>query len=151
MKRKAIILATVLVAAGAGIAAYVAFGGSADAESKGKDAHGKTEAQFDPTYLPLDPPFVVNVSDGEDSRFLQVTMEAMTTRPEAAEAVKKHMPAIRGRLVLLLSEQPYASLTTTEGKEKLLSAALGEIRKVIARSGNGATVDALYFTGFVMQ
>jgi flagellar FliL protein len=61
------------------------------------------------------------------------------------------MPAIRNSLVLLLSSQNYKTLSTLEGKEQIRSAALTVIQKILQERTGKPSVEAVYFTGFVMQ
>jgi flagellar FliL protein len=115
---------------------------------KGKD--GKEEATAS-NYLALDPPFVVNFETTTEARFLQVSVEVMASDTAALEDVKKHMPAIRNSLVLLLSSQNYKTLSTLEGKEQIRSNALTVIQKILQERTGKPGVEAVYFTGFVMQ
>jgi flagellar FliL protein len=102
-------------------------------------------------YVPLDPPFVVNFSADSDIRFLQVTVEAGTRDPAVVERIKEHRPAIRNSLVMLFSSQDPYELNSREGKEKLRSETLGEIRKVLKNETGDAGVENVFFTSFVMQ
>lgn len=125
-------------------------------EKKGKKGKkdkekGKKEEPVTTTYLPLDPPFVVNFESTQEARFLQVSMEVMAHDPLVIEDVKKHMPAIRNSLVLLLSSQNQKTLITLEGKEKVRATALAAIQKILQEQTGKPGVEAVYFTGFVMQ
>jgi len=102
-------------------------------------------------YIPLDPPFVVNFNADSDVRYLQISVEAGTRDPEAVDQVKEQRPAIRNSLVMLFSSQDPEVLNTREGKEKLRADALAEIRKVMKAEIGKASVDSVFFTGFVMQ
>lgn len=119
---------------------------------KGKGEKGeKGEAVPAVVYLPLDPPFVVNLENSPQARFLQVSMEVMAKGPEAIDDVKKHMPAIRNSLLLLLSSQSYESLSTVAGKEKIRGSALTDIQKILQDRTGKPGVEAVYLTAFVMQ
>ena len=119
---------------------------------KGKGEKGeKDEAATAVAYLPLDPPFVVNLENSPQARFLQVSMEVMAKAPEAIDDVKKHMPAIRNSLLLLLSSQSYETLSTVAGKEKIRSASLADIQKILQDRTGKPGVEAVYLTAFVMQ
>jgi flagellar FliL protein len=103
------------------------------------------------SYIPMDPPFVVNFSGSTDIRFLQVAVEAGTHDPAVVERVRAQRPAIRDRLVMLFSNQEPGELDTREGKEKLRGEALSEIRKVMMAQTGTPGVDSVFFTNFVMQ
>lgn len=113
------------------------------------DSHAKNEPAI---YFPLEPAFVVNFKEGNRTRFLQVTMEVMARDPHMIEEIKKHMPLIRNNLLLLLGSQKAEDFQTSEGKEKVRTQALEEIKKILTEeTGNIKNVEGLYFTSFVTQ
>jgi flagellar FliL protein len=115
----------------------------ASSESKG--------GGHDALYLALDPPFVVNFQSDTAARFLQVGVQLMAHDQKALDAAKASEPAVRNALVMLFSSQDAKTLISREGKEKLRSDALAEISKIVAERTRGASLDAVYFTSFVMQ
>src|SRR4051812_23469631 len=139
-----IILAVVLLGGGAG--AFFFLKGGHKEEAK------KEAVILPPIYVNLDPPFVVNFQADANVRFLQVTVSIMTRDPKTEEALKKNDPRIRNDLLLLLSNQQYADISTREGKEKLRAQSLESVRAVVKSAGEEpAKVEDLYFTAFVMQ
>ena len=105
-----------------------------------------------PLYVALDPPFVANFQGDQQVRFLQITAQIMTHDAKTVEALKGADPIIRNDLLLLFSNQKATDLATNEGKEKLRTAALAAVRKVLAANdGKPEKVDAVLFTTFVMQ
>jgi flagellar FliL protein len=118
---------------------------SGDAEQGGESAAAAVK------YLPFDTALVVNVEHTKRVRFLQVNLEVMSHDDKVLEAVKTHMPAIRNSLVLLLSNQDYKTLSSSTGKEQLRAAAREEIGKILAANKVASNVEAVFFTGFVMQ
>jgi flagellar FliL protein len=102
------------------------------------------------SYYAIDPPLVVNFEDGSVVRFLQITMEIMAHDPKAIESVQKNIPLIRNNLLLLMSNRNYQTMMSREGKEKLRTEALAEVRAVQKKEG-GADIDDLLFTSFVVQ
>lgn len=140
------IVAVVLLAAGGAAWWFLGRGGAHDAEG------AAAAPPAEPIYVALDPPFVVNFEAGGQVRFLQVAAQAMTRDPAAAELVKRHDPMVRNALLLLLAGQRYETVATREGKEALRRQALDEVRAVVkAQGGDGAKIEDLYFTSFVMQ
>ena len=109
----------------------------------------KTKAPL--TYVPLDPPFVVNFNADTDIRFLQITVEVGTRNPEVVDKIKEHRPAIRNSLVMLFSSQDPYVLNTREGKETLRGESLSEIQKVMKAETGASGVESVFFTSFVMQ
>lgn len=102
-------------------------------------------------FLPLDPSFVVNFKDGDSLRYLQVNVTLMAHDPETIEAAKQADSVIRNELIMLLSQQNFANLSSVEGKKALQATALKEIQKIVAARDPKSTVSALYFTNFVME
>ena len=147
-RRLPLIIAIAVVVLGAGGGATWWFLGRGEAH----DAAAAAAPPAEPIYVALDPPFVVNFEAGAQVRFLQVAVQAMTREPAVAELVKRHDPMVRNALLLLLAGQSYESLATREGKEALRRRALEELRTVVkAQGGDGAKLEDLYFTSFVMQ
>ena len=148
------LIATFVVAL---LAAALAGGGVYWLTTKSADATampvGRGKAlQGPPIYLEFDPPFVVNFEAKGTMRFLQVTIKAMTRDPYTAQLIEQHDPVIRNDLLMLLSSQTYETLSSREGKEKLRAEALQVVANVVdAEGGNGANVEQLFFTSFVMQ
>ena len=131
-----------------------------DAHSKAVDKKGKKgdkkakpeSAETKPAvYLSLEPPFVVNAEGQGSSHYLQVSMDVMARDPAVIEAMKKNMPVIRNSLIMLLSSQKQAEVSTRDGKEKLRGDALAEIQKILKEQTGEPGVEAVYFTVFVMQ
>lgn len=126
----------------------------ADAEIL-EEIDGGSEAAVDksgpPIYVPLNPAFVVNFENQEQVSFLQVDIQLMTYDPGVEEAIKIHMPRVRNELLLLLGGKQYHEINTREGKRALAQEAIGEIKRVLEESGAPSSIEALYFTSFVMQ
>lgn len=123
---------------------------------KARGAHGKDGAATAPVskldlYLPLEPAFVVNFKDGDSLRYLQVGVTLMSHDPKAIEAAKAADPVIRDALVNLFSNQDFAVISTTKGREAMQAKALAAVRKIIQDRLGQPGIDALYFTSFVMQ
>ncbi len=115
------------------------------------ESSSESKGGHDALYLALDPPFVVNFQSDTAARFLQVGVQLMAHDQKALDAAKASEPAVRNALVMLFSSQDAKTLISREGKEKLRGDALDEIKKIVAERTKGATLDAVYFTSFVMQ
>lgn len=102
-------------------------------------------------YLPIDPTFVVNFAGQGNARFLQITVEVMTRSSDVLDNVKDHMPAIRNNLNMLFSDQQYDVISTLEGKERLRGQALEVIQRILEEETGDSSIEAVYFTTFVMQ
>jgi len=121
------------------------------------EPEGEETAEAEPEkkpaiYQSLHPPLVVNFKDSAgDAHFMQITMEVMSRDQAAINAVREHVPVIRNALILLFSSAVYDEVTTTEGKEKLLSDGLAEIQRVMTEETGEPGIEALYFTALVIQ
>lgn len=123
---------------------------AAEDEHGGGDGHGGGGAK-DAIYVSIDPALVVNLEDVDAVRYLQVEMQVQTKKTTVEDAVKLHMPAIRNALLMLMSEQDYRELLKVTGKEKLRTAALAEVRRVLKEQAGIGGIENLYFTSFVSQ
>lgn len=122
--------------------------GKSEGKGEGKGEGGKKGAAV---YFPMTPAFVVNLSDADSSRFLQIDMEVLAKNVEVTDAVKLHMPQIRNSVLMLLSQQKQHDIDTREGKEALQAKVLAEIQRILTAETGKPGVDAVYFTSFVMQ
>jgi flagellar FliL protein len=103
-------------------------------------------------YVPLDPPFVVSFNDESgDTRFLQLTLQAMARSEHAIAAIKTHAPAIRNAFLFLISAYKVEDLATLEGKEKLRAAMLASANDIVVKNTGEASVEELFFTSLVIQ
>ncbi len=104
-----------------------------------------------PIYIPLHPAFVVNFENQEQVSFLQVDIQVMSYDPAVEAALKTHMPAVRNELLLLLGGKQYFEINTREGKRALSQESIEVIQEVLKSVGEPHSIEALYFTSFVMQ
>lgn len=131
-------------------------GDSADETADGEEVlelAAAPEAPDGPAlYQSLLPPLVINIKDANgDAHFMQLSMEAMARDQDVVNAIREHTPVIRNNLILLFGTASYESVTTREGKEKLLSDGLAEIQSIVQPYIGDGRVEALYFTAMVVQ
>lgn len=172
-----IVVIAVLVSAGAAVGATLLLTGGKDKEIAAKHQKGDAEesdedseeasedsAEEDdeqskegagPTYVSLDPAFVVNFQDQKKrTKFLKAEISVVAGSAKAQAALTLHMPAVRNSLVMLLSRQVFEELATNEGKEKLRTEALDAVKEVVKKQTSKKTAQAvkdLYFSSLVMQ
>ncbi len=99
-------------------------------------------------YFELRPAFVANLAGG---RFLQVELDLMARDQAVIEAVKKHNPAIRNDLLLLLGSQKPSDIDALAGKLAVQQAAADAINAILEKRENGLQVEEVYFSSLVMQ
>ena len=111
------------------------------------------EDQGQAIYLPLKPAFVVNYGGAGRLRYIKTEMSARLSTPEAANALRHHMPFVRNNLVMLFSAQTNETISSQDGKETLRKAALDEIRNILVRQEGlePETVVDVYFNTFLVQ
>jgi flagellar FliL protein len=104
-------------------------------------------------YAPLDPPFVVSFAEkGGDTRFVQLTLQAMERSEKSIDAIKTHAPAIRNAFLFVISGHKVEDLETLEGKEKLRAEMLKSANEVMEKNtGKADAIEELYFTSLVIQ
>jgi len=92
-------------------------------------------------------PFVVNLADQQEIRYLKVTIKLELDQPIYKPDVENHLPQIRDSLLVLLSSKDYASIRTVEGKMDLRGEIIHRVNTVL----QGDKVKGVYFTEFVAQ
>ncbi|MEY2115963.1 MULTISPECIES: flagellar basal body-associated FliL family protein [Rhodanobacter] len=147
--RKPLVIAvSVVLLLALGIGGYVWRSRQSVPGKAGKSTPKVAQAEL---YLPLDPAFVVNFRDAESLRYLQVGVTLMSHDPAAIEVAKGADPVIRDALVALFSNQDFAIISDTAGRQKVQADALVAVRKIVRARLGRPGIDALYFTSFVMQ
>jgi len=137
-------------AAGGGVWYFTSAGHPAEAEAKAAPARKAPPAPAQ--YFALEPAFVVNLNGSMDGpRYLQVEIQLMTRDPAALEDIKTHSPALRARLLMLLSQVTPDQIADIAGKQKLQASALAEVQKVLVTETGKPGADELLFTSFVTQ
>lgn len=102
-------------------------------------------------FVSLSPPVIVNLVDGEYIRHMQVIIEFRVPNPDNVEKVLMHKGPVRHELILLLSSQDVATISSAHGKEQLRKDSLAAVQKVLQELEGDPLIDALYFTNFIIQ
>lgn len=146
-KKLIIIIAAVVLLAGGGGAGWFFMQKNA--------AHKKEEVKHEepapaPVFLKLDT-FTVNLQADPDEKFLQLDIELQVANPETDALLKAQMPALKSRLLLLLSSKSASEISTSEGKQQLTDEIMAEAKKPFTHEGKPQEVLGVYFTSFVIQ
>lgn len=159
----AVIVLSVILLLGMAVGGTLYFSGafsgevSEDEPKKGKKdkdtKSGKSEDEMvaAPIYYPFELPFVVNFVTNSQVRYMQVTIEVMARDQAVIDSVKEHTPLIRNNIIMILSDADFETVITSSGKQMLRDQTLAEVRKIIKSATGEPGVEALYFTGFVIQ
>ena len=152
MKKIILIGVGVVALLGIGVGAFLFLQDDAPVEGEETAAAAEVEPKVaDPLYQGLDPDFVVAFQNPQTARFLKLAVEVMAREDDVIEAVKLHRPAIRDRVIMLLSAKDEVELIPPEGKEQLRAEVLEAVQGVLQENTGSPGVEAVFFTSFVMQ
>jgi len=154
-KKLIIIIVGALLLVGGAVGGTMFFMGSGDktevTDSK-EAAEATKEEPKDIAYLPFDKPVVINyLAANGKTRFLKTEVTLMTEDEARLEEIKKQLPKIVHVVNMVFSRQKYEGLGTPEGKEKMRTEALEEIKSVLKDSMGEKNVDDILYTSFVTQ
>jgi len=96
--------------------------------------------------FPLDP-FIVNIYDGQELRYLKVKIELEMVSPAIKAEIDGRLAAIRDSLLILLSAKTLQDIQDVQGKNTLKD----EILTAINKSIPPGKIAKVYFTDFVVQ
>ena len=104
-------------------------------------------------YVELKPTFVTNfgVSDNGRLRYIKADITVRVSNKDAEYAARYHLPALRNRMVMLLSRQDESTVSSSYGRETIKVEALAELREVLQAEEGEGYIDDLMFTNFVVQ
>ncbi len=92
-------------------------------------------------------PFIVNLADSPESRYLKLTLKLELDRPGIAEDLTPRLPLVRDAILTLLSSKEAAGLKTAREKLQLHEEIAQRINSVLPQQG----VRSVYFTEFLVQ
>ena len=162
MKMVIIIVGGVLVLAlGGAFAMMKMMGGSSaektQAEGGGEKAaaHGAAEeksggehgAVADSSAIADLDPFIVNLADSPEIRYLKVTMKVEADNAGTVEQIKARTPQIRDAILVLLTSLDSATARSPQGKHTLRDDITERINGLLPKK----SVKSTYFTEFVIQ
>jgi flagellar FliL protein len=95
---------------------------------------------------PLEP-FIVNIYDGQELRYLKVKVELEMVTPAVKTEIDGRLASIRDAILILLSAKTLQDIQDVQGKNSLKDEILGAINKNIPPG----KIAKVYFTDFVVQ
>lgn len=147
-KKKLIIMiaAVVLLAGGGGAGWFL---------THQKSDHKKEEVKHEepahaPVFVTLET-FTVNLQPDPDEKFLQLEISLQVANPEQAELLKVQMPAVRNRMLLLLTSKKATDISTVEGKKLLSDEIVAEMNRPFSKEAKPQEISGVFFTSFVIQ
>jgi flagellar FliL protein len=118
----------------------------AKAEGGGHGAAGGKEGAPVSNIYPLEP-FIVNIYDGQDLRYLKVKVELEMVGAGVKGEIDARLAPIRDAILVLLSAKTLQDIQDVQGKNQLKDEILGAINKHIPPG----KIAKVYFTDFVVQ
>ncbi len=162
-----IIGAAVLVLVIAGVVVFMMMG-KGDKKKEGADAHGAPAAAEGghgaappaaggghgaagatpgvSTVFTLEP-FIVNIYDGQELRYLKVKVELEMSNAAVKPELEGRLAAIRDAILVVLTTKTLQEIQDAQGKNQLREEILTAISKIVAQG----KVSKVYFTDFVVQ
>lgn len=148
-KKKLIVIGAIAAAvlAGGGAGAFFLMKKPAEGDKHAAEA---PKAKKSPAFIPFDA-MVVNLRDEGSEKMMQLAFSFEAAEPKAADAVKLHTPAIRNRLIMLLTSKTSQDIAGREGKEKLAAEILEESRQAMGATKEAPIVEAVHFSSLIVQ
>lgn len=127
-----------------------------DGAKEGEHAEGKEGEEAKPehaplVYFPFEPPFLTNFVINGRPRYLQLSITVASRDQGTIDALQKHMPLVRNRVVMLLSSEQFDMLRSRAGREALQGKLTEAVKEILQKETGKADVEKLLFTNFVMQ
>ncbi len=119
--------------------------------------HGVTNSKPAPPPPPPPPvffalePMTVNLLSDDGQHYLRIGLSLKLTNEKVQEALQQHMPEIRSRILLALSNKHPDDLSTLDGKHALAQELKTLVEKPTDTSEPPVPVEAVLFTEFVVQ
>lgn len=146
----AVILAVVVIAVAV---VLMSKGGKGDKVVKAPDAKvekkgesGGGEKGTSATVYPLEP-FIVNIYDGQEIRYLKIKVEFEMAGPEVKPEIDARQSALRDAILVLLTTKTMREVQDLQGKNQLRDEILATTGKILSVG----RVTKVYFTDFVVQ
>jgi len=92
-------------------------------------------------------PFIVNLADTPDVRYLKITIKLEVDNEAVSTELSARVPQVRDAVLVLLSSKDVNAIRTTQGKFQLRDEITQRINGLLPKPG----VRSAYFTDFVVQ
>ena len=116
------------------------------AESKSEAGGKQGQAASPGAMFDLDP-FIVNLADTPDVRYLKLTLKLEVDSEAVAAELSTRIPQMRDAILVLLSSKDVNAVRTTQGKFQLRDEITQRVNGLLKKPG----VRSAYFTEFVVQ
>ena len=113
----------------------------------GGGAHGGAPAAGGAATVFSLEPFIVNIYDGQELRYLKVKVELEMANAGIKPELEGRLAAIRDSILVVLTSKTLQDIQDAQGKNQLREEILVAISKIVAQG----KVTKIYFTDFVVQ
>jgi flagellar FliL protein len=120
--------------------------GKTEGKAEGGKGEGKAGEAGASSIYPLEP-FIVNIYDGQEIRYLKVKVEFELTNPQAKGDLDAKVAPLRDAILILLTTKTMQEIQDLQGKNQLREQILAAVGKIVPPS----KVAKVYFTDFVVQ
>lgn len=103
-------------------------------------------------YVSLGDSLVLNLSnDNRRLTFLQLKADVLIADSSAEELIKTHVPAIRHKLIVLLSEQKANDMKSPTKREEIRKLATMQVQALMTDLAGSKDVTDILFSSFLVQ
>ncbi|BDV41458.1 flagellar basal body protein FliL [Geotalea uraniireducens] len=92
-------------------------------------------------------PFIVNIYDGQELRYLRVKVEFETAGPGVKPQIEARQAPLRDAILVLLTTKTLQDIQDLQGKNQLRDEIMTAANKILPPG----TINKVYFTDFVVQ
>jgi flagellar FliL protein len=148
-----IVILGLILLSGAGIGAIIFFAPQAVPDSldflgtKDPVKGHKETAKKSQGYIYNMEPFVVNLADPNQPRYLKIRISLESKEIKVNEEYEKRSPQLRDMILTLLSTKSYKDISDSEGKNRLREEITSRLNQLLS----SFQVKAVYFTEFMIQ
>ncbi|MBT1074849.1 flagellar basal body-associated FliL family protein [Geobacter grbiciae] len=120
--------------------------GGGAASSGGKEGGKEGAAGAAANIFPMEP-FIVNIYDGQELRYLRVKVEFETASADAKKEIELRQAPLRDAILVLLTTKTLQDVQDLQGKNQLRDEIMVAVNKILPPG----KVSKVYFTDFVVQ
>ncbi len=91
--------------------------------------------------------FVVNITDGEQTRYLKVAITLETGSKKTREEIESRLPQVRDAIIFQISGKTFDQVRDLQGKMQLKAELVQSLNELL----NMGQIDNVFFTEFVVQ
>ncbi|WP_119393468.1 flagellar basal body-associated FliL family protein [Salinibius halmophilus] len=112
-----------------------------------------TSAVAQERYIALEPEFVVNYGNGEDTkiRYVAVNITLKARNDLASIDVIQHSDALRHAIIMTLSRQSVETMHSAQAQAAMRNQLLDAVQGVMLQETGDTLIDQVLFTSFVLQ